>query len=342
MGLIDAVLNPIVSRIKGTHHSATWTFAPPGYNPIQDVDGSQLAKLTGNVPTEDRWAALWQNLASIWWVWLAIVVLGGWGWYWWGIKPAKEAEAAAATATVHASLWTATPAPTSTPVATNTPALATPTSLAGPDLLPTVTPTVTKIPTARPTRTSTPTPTPTWTVPPTWTPLPTLTETPTATNTPISAQKSPIPVPGTLPESVSAKLADNQAFPGDSMVVTGQVNNGSVVRVLWEDGSELANVTPGGNGNFAASFVIPPANKGYHVVRVLWSGGEVDNEIDLVLAIGVSTPTPVPTWTPSPWPTWTPVPTWSPTPTLVVPTATPYPTPVGGWPNKIYLPIVLN
>lgn len=337
-----SILGKLVDLVVGSGgHRQTYpspVIAPVGYDPTQDPDGSEYARLVGQqVPGGGGGIlrTLWENVVrSLWWVWAAVAVMSVWGWWWWVARPAKAEARALATATAIAASWTATPMPTNTAA---TPTSIPPTSTSTPKAA--LTPTG-----SRPINTPTATTTPTWTPPPTWTPVPTgtptPTETPTATNTPVSVQKSPIPAPESFLENVSAKLAANKGFPGDSMVVTGCIDNGSVVRILWEDGTELAKATPGGNGNFAAAFVIPAANKGYHVVRVVWSGGVTDNEIDLVLAMGVSTPTPVPTWTPTPVPTWTPIPTWSPTPTPTRPTPTPFPTPIGGWTCTIFLPLV--
>jgi len=109
-----------------------------------------------------------------------------------------------------------------------------------------------------------------------------------------------------------------------------------VVRVLWENGQPLAQVTPGWDGTFAAQFEMPYAVKGYHVVWVVWSLGKDDQRISLIISVGVPTPTPSPV--PPPTSTNTPtVPTATPPPT-----PTPYPTPVGGWPCRIWIPLVCN
>ena len=189
-------------------------------------------------------------------------------------------------ATITPSPFTATSTPIPTKSATNTP-----TATITPPPSSTITPTATATWTAIPTST------------PTWTPLPTATETPKPwpTSTP-----TPAPV---------AKLANGAAVAGEQMVITGQVNNGSIVQIKWESGDLLAQVTPRQDGTWAASFVVPwIAAKGYHLIRVEWTGGGVD--LVIALAVPTYTPTPIPLPTSTPIPTGTPTPTPTPGPTL--------------------------
>lgn len=305
--------------------------APVGYDPTTDPDGSQLAALVGRQAGGGgggAWSALWENMRSIWWVFAIIVVMAAWGWYWWGVRPARAAARAAATATVVAASWTPTVILTAAP--------APPAAMPIPTMVPTFTRMpapigVTRIAVARPTET--PTSTPTWTPPPTGTATPTETPTPTPTWT---SPVQPPSAPATSSAPGSAQLAATTAQAGDSMVVTGYVSNGSVVRLLWEDGKTLLGQgTPGLAGSFAIPFVVPGhIPNGYHVIYVVWSAGKSDHVIPLVLSINVPPP-PTPTWTPVPLPTSTP--TITPTPTR---TPTPFPTPVGGWPCRVYLPLL--
>jgi hypothetical protein len=336
MDIIDRLIQPVVDRIKGRKTRAAWTLAPPGYDPTRDPDGVQLAAMLGQAAKAPRtsaakWQALASGMLSIWWAWLLLLGFVGWGWYWWGVRPAKAQAQVVATSTAIAASWTPTTAPTTAFAPTSAeiptkihtlprPETSTPTSV------PTGTPTPTR---DRPTMTFTPTGTP----PPT--PTQTPTETPTATATPTLPPPVPTPVPG------HAQLAAVQVQAGDSMVATGSVLNGSMVRLLWEDGLLLGQGKPGLGGAFAVSFIVPQTTNGYHVVSVTWSGGAGgDYIIPLVLSVNVPPPTatatPVPTGTPTPV-TPTATPTWTPTPTH---TPTPYPTPQGGWPFRYFLSLI--
>jgi hypothetical protein len=138
-----------------------------------------------------------------------------------------------------------------------------------------------------------------------------------------------------------AQLAAQTVQAGDSMVATGYVNNGSIVRLFWEDGATLLGQgKPGLGGAFAIPFSVPGCRNGYHVIYVIWSGGkDGDYSIPLVLSVNVPPPTstPTPTWTCTPTLiTPTPTPTITPTPTN---TPTPYPTPIGGWPFSYFFPL---
>lgn len=212
-----------------------------------------------------------------------------------------------------------------------------------PTVPPTMTPTVTHTPTsAKLAATTTITPTSTLTPTPTWTPPPTETSTPTSTPTLYVPLYTPVPPTPTLAPG-SAQLANQTVQAGDSMVVTGFVNNGSVVRLIWEDGSTvLGQSKPGLNGAWAIQFIVPQTVNGYHIVYVVWSAGEKDYSIPLVLSVNVPPPTATPTHTTTPMPTWTPLPTFTGTPTPVTPTPTPFPTPEGGWPFRYFLVMIFK
>lgn len=320
--------------------------APPGYDPTRDPDGVQLAALLGKTPeaprtNADKWRALATSMLSIWWAWLLLVGFVGWGWYWWIARPAQAQAVDSASATATAT-WTPTMAAT-VPLVPEMAQKQTETPTRSLTERPTGTPTAT--PTRiRPTMTLTPTATPTWTPPPTPTPTATPTSVPTETPT-----ATPIIIPaGAAPTTVTngpgyAQLAAQSVQAGDSMVATGSVLNGSIVRLLWEDGSLLGQGKPGLGGAFAVPFIVPRTTNGYHVVSVTWSGGaDGDYSIPLVLSVNVPPPTPTPTSVPTGTPTpVTPTATPTNTPTMA-PTPTPVPTPQGGWPFRRWFPFIFR
>lgn len=330
MGIFDRLFDGLIGGGKHKEHYPKPLIAPVGYDPTQDPDGSQLAALVGKQIGGGGGGGgvlgvLWDAvIRPLWWVWAIAIVMAAWGLFWWKVRPARLAAQAAATATTVAALWTPTATatmaatPTSAKIPTRSPALPRP-ETSTPATSPTWTrdfPTMTFTPTGTPTETSTPTPTETPTMTPTATLIPTL----------------PPVTPG------AAQLAAQSVQVGDSMVATGVVKNGSVVRLFWEDGTTLLGQgTPGLGGAWAVPFTVPACKNGYHVIYVVWSGGKADYTIPLVLSVNVPAPTATPTSAPTGTPTITPTPTRTPTPTI---TPTPYPTPIGGWPFRYFFPYI--